>query len=868
MGKIVIKDKKLELKDFSGMVPNEEKNLILNTNATEVTDGEVTGKITMLHLKDVPADVTFTPADNPTDCKMSAHLPAATWRFNESFPTLPENYIGDGEFEDSFLGDLVFTQADFILSTKNDGNIKKGLNFSGTVDLGTTGAPKSNPVSWLRLINGGQNTAVFVGTIDPDANKIELVHEFAKNPIEIHSKLMVKDPSVTLFTSLEENNEIGAEGINMKGTLQLKAKDGSTKELTLVTTTPTHGFSFFGLEAYSGVDPMFLDDLVDLFGFNTGGSIVPTGMPQPGLDYFKAFVDLDSKKINTLQFKLRTGEWKIAQIQNSKGEDRFKIKDVYMDLEARNIGSGQTTDIAAEIGAIMELYEGNILVYAKYPDYEIGGRLLEGSTIKVGEMIKDVLDTTEIPDGLENLEINTLNLMINPTTKSYNFALGIGSEWKVGTTEYKLKKLGGEVDHSPENGTSFKIWGDMTIDKLDFSASVDVRKDDWKLAGHLAYNNTKTLYDLDSKAKSKIPLVLQKGGDFKLRNLDVSYGKTDGLLFDGSAFVPIKYGSNPEDQLNLDLSLHLKKQNDDFEGTFKALVDFKKLPLELDLEYKSGDGGSDKALLFKVRDGYDVSLADIVESLISKDAAEAMPNLKVKTLSMSISQKSGESVKLAVNVKLGKKAAGNDKKAKDVDKKVSDKKIKLSKSADDKSDLSLSYVQFDLAYEEGKVKNCTLVIQGKGQFNNDFYFNLLDLTYEYSNTPVESKKPEIPPVETDEDKEKTKKPVPQKVNWKIGGRVEVNAYGKDVTLGAFYSKTTEQVADKKNPGQFKDKIKKQLKLVAAGKMKNGKVTEPLIGGKDGSFQIKKIELIVDMKDDGEKKKKDNGGSGNGDNNNE
>lgn len=889
---IEIKDKKITLSlektevinidDLKEILPEQKEDLVLNTEAKKVDKGKVSGKLSLLHVKDAATTATFFPETKPTDCALEVKLPS-NWRFDSSFYDLPENYIGDGEFEDSFLADLVFTEAELVLATAKHESYKEGLHFKGTVDLA-----KSHPLKWLSIIEWGaakkkQKTMLFQGTIDKVLNRIELVHEIADG-FEVHDKLSIQKPKLVLFSALEEDNVVGSDGIRLEGELLLKS--GQPKTLALAATVPPHGFYYLGLEAYAKGEPVFLDDIMGAFGIE--GKLIPEGVVQPGLDTFRAFVHLEQKSLYLLHLRLRTGEWKMFA-----DSDKFKVKDVYLDLQVRNMSTAQQ-NIAIELGGIMEIYKGQLLTYAKVelsgekqpngstsPDYEIGGHLLGGSKIQVGDIITDATGNKNLPAGLKNLKVNKLDFTANPSQNRYSFALGIESEWKVGDTEYKLKKLGGHFSyHKPSGQTTatkeFGLYGQLQIGQTELSAAVDVGADTWKIMARLRHGEQLDFKELDTtgKAKAQLPAKLTKQPSFSIKNLEARYEKGGKWLFDGHTFIPITIKSDkPADgtapkptQLNLDVHLHFEKTKTTYEGYLKAKVKYHKLPLQLNATIAQSEEGkaNKKSLEFGLEENKKVTLPDLVESLMGKEASLAVPDLPIGKLGFKVDDETLEvNILIGKEIKLKKEKDAKKIKATKKPTLIPDAKVKLSKDKEkkDNSDLGLSYLKFTYKRTqkaaEGKItetKDCSFHVQAAGKFDDDLDFKLLSLEYNYHKEgkkpdpnykEIEAEEPETTEDggETTEDsgetpapKEPEKPAVKTETKWDITGLVNTIAYGKPIQLETSYAKTAKEKEDGSK------EIKHKLKLAAKGTKK-----KPLISMGD-NFKIKDLEIIIENKD--------------------
>lgn len=488
----------------------------------------------------------------------------AAFRLEKSFPPLAVMVLNSFVYAASPSPQL-------CLRSHVEGSAKAGLSFDATLDL-----DKMVPGLSALLKRSRQPLH---GTLDVkegggSLTRIELDGEVSKQ-VDL---LIAKVEKLTFAIGSEPTYSFIAKGIvpepfvGLAGTIPFTAQN-RPHTLGVRAEIRTFGRAFrFEADLTSTIDAA-LDELSSLANGVGLGGFLPSGFElESVLELDRFCLDWDFQSTNKLAAV-------IIGVQSKRSWPLLHLGASNKTLVAENLHLGfEVTDpfgaksVSAEVrGEIAIGTSGRVVVVASYPDFLVRWYLPEGTTLKLGELISDVIGQgAKVPD----LEARSFGLSMGTCAPGI---LTLESElygsWPLGDLPMALRSLRFELDHGP-TGTRLNVGGLIEVAGVDVLVTADHPGAGmgWKFSGETGRGQAIPIGQLISDLAAKFGTVTLPSSlaDLTIENIEVSFDtSTLGFSFACDADFPLD-GQTATLSLIIDVEKGASGYQKTFGGTLKA----------------------------------------------------------------------------------------------------------------------------------------------------------------------------------------------------------------------------------------------------------------------------------------------------------
>ena len=392
----------------------------------------VEGKASFLNIDRMRVKAVFEDDNQKIKFRLTANLPD-TWTFGQSFPDLPQNFDSNPQnygYAESYLELLAFSKPVFVLTThphkdpESAVQFEKGLNFRGQI-------VPSGLLQGLELLTGKDGVLV-TGLIASDDETPEFCLS-AQVPLRLGDNPVAKklqNVRLKLWNSLSSADTAAAR---IELSVQLEIVAGKTVELycPFRIGAPLDFLVIGG--RFTNVDLPNLGDIAELVGGKDLQDKLPSELRTFGgltIREVRTGVSLTGPDLAYVLVSVRTtSPWTIV-------ERILKIDSIFVTWLIESPFKSDARRISCDLEGRLYIADVGLDLYAQFPDFRMTAALAEGSTIKLGALLKHFIPDIPLPD--DSLVISTLALLIDPTLKTYQVDARVENVWSIPLGSAKL----------------------------------------------------------------------------------------------------------------------------------------------------------------------------------------------------------------------------------------------------------------------------------------------------------------------------------------------------------------------------------------------------------------------------------------------
>lgn len=429
-------------------------------------------------LKDMTVDASFTENGGNVTMKLTA-TPPSKWNFAKGWSLL----------EDSWITTIGLSKTSFTLISEDSDSFKQGLNFDGSVSLGTAWS------AFLWLLNN-ETDIHMSGPID-QKESVPVFDFSTQIGSTVSIPPFLKDLSLSLKMSctavessangemyeeiyfLEDGNPITPKWVpELAFGLVTDIKFTSTIDLPIFIDlrVPTGGVIITA--DLSKVSEVAFSDFASLFpGVDFLSSLPSTKEYDPGTNF--TFQDLS--------FAVQPSPAQLAWVSLTLGTtkawtvtDNISVGPIHMMFQI----APSTKKVSATLDGLVSFTGGAIQLGAYYPGFTFTGNLTEGSKIDVTALTNKLLP---IDIGAQ-LTLDELNFVVTPTSGDFSLVTALVGDWSipVGLVTIDLTKAWMDLERSKGTTTgAIGIEGALNLkgqkDPITFDGA-------WNLPGTFLFN--------------------------------------------------------------------------------------------------------------------------------------------------------------------------------------------------------------------------------------------------------------------------------------------------------------------------------------------------------------------------------------------
>ncbi|MEW6130182.1 MAG: LysM peptidoglycan-binding domain-containing protein [Acidobacteriota bacterium] len=582
--------------------PPDKMSLVIDDfQLTSQTDKTLVYQGTFnLNQQTLRAVATFYLVNSATDgtpeLTLAIFQNASQWNFSQAFPKLA------GELIDA----LFFDNAVFVIeSYTSDGsnqypNVVQGFNFIGT--LRNDSAPIA-PIDWLisassAPVLNGTFTNVADLTQAPDMN---LQTAALPSTISLGAVNVSVVISVTATTTTTDGTSTLETAAALITTIQLGSAIAIPIIMQLWESPPA--IITFDLDL-EHLDPtkLLLTGLSDLSSLVSGGdlnSLIPSEYPLGNhfkITNFSIAISPESKEIVSLYIGVALADLSWAIIP----PNIIVLDDISVSFLIPDPLQPSLSNIAAKFAATFTIVgDFDIVMMISLPNLTIQGFLPPGNTIPVIQVIKHFVGDLPLPN--DALTITELNMLAQPTSKSYAFSATIDTVsdeypkgWTIplGVTELSLEQVSLNIVYDQ---TALSGEFDALINFLDTDFILTAQKPDggggWIFSGAMAPGEKLPLVNI---VKMFLPSSWNLTIPSELQNLDItelaaSFNTQDNTYsFSAAIQWQLNLIENHPFEIDASFSLQSARANPQATPTYSGYVqgEFKVNDLDVKVSYQ------------------------------------------------------------------------------------------------------------------------------------------------------------------------------------------------------------------------------------------------------------------------------------------
>lgn len=317
--------------------------------------------------------------------------------------------------------------------------------------------------------------------------------------------------------------------------------------------------------------------------------------------------------------------------------DMVAVGGLWIDMEIAHPLQTEYRLPVMHIGGTLRLGDdpqnGNIAIKARWPDYSITGELMEGQTIRVGEMLRHYHLFGTGDSGFDDISISRLYFSAEPVgeLKQFSFLVVVDQLWHLkrnpadATPIFSIDRILLSLDYSnapSAGGMSARIEGQFTVAGVDINLRAEHSGGQgWLLAGKAATKGDgipvgELIADLAGRflaSGTELPIALTST---HVSHLGVTYNTlSKDFTFTCETKLLVEKGDAPEQDKILDVVLDVRftKQGDAYTRHFSGKILI--AGLEFDLVFDSKGNTTAFLAAYKNKGGGKIKLNKLIEAI-------------------------------------------------------------------------------------------------------------------------------------------------------------------------------------------------------------------------------------------------------------